>query len=114
MPAIVGHVVNCDHVKTFSAMMYIEGSCVLMVLADLYGYGIAVGDISTAYLYVITQEKFWTCSTEAFVWTNHAKEKGMIGQVKKVQYGLPGSGHAWWLKLSEALCDLGLLHKVPW
>jgi hypothetical protein len=55
----------------------------------------------------ITHEKIWTCITEAFVITNHVQEKGMIGQAVKAQYWLPGSGHTWWLKLSETLHDLG-------
>jgi len=104
---IGGHVVNSDDVETFSTMMSTEGSRVLMTIADLNGYDVAVGDINTAYLYAGTQEMIWTRSIEAFTRTGHASKTGMVGRVVKAQYGLPGSGHAWWLKLSETLRDLG-------
>ena len=105
---IGGHVVDTTDTETFSKMMQTEGARVLAVIADHMRYDLAVGDINTAYLYATTKEKIWTrAEGEAFVKAGYANTSGSICMVHKAQYGLPGSGHAWWLRLSETLRDLG-------
>ena len=104
---IGGHVVETGDTDTFSYMMSTEGARILAVIADHMGYNLAVGDINTAYLYATTKERIYSrADDEAFIVTGYAKQKRALCLIHKAQYGLPGSGHAWWLKLGETLRDL--------
>ena len=71
------------------------------------GYKVGVGDINTAYLNASTREKIWTKADQSFVKNGYALLVGDPGMVTKAQYGLPTSGHEWWIMLADTLREMG-------
>ena len=104
-----GHMVNYEGVDTFSSHMSPESARVLMVLADLNGYKVAVGDINNAYLYATMGEKIFTEAGEAFVKAGYAKHPKQRGKLIRAQYGGGSCGHEWYILLAQTLREMGFV-----
>lgn len=96
--------VNSDDHDKFCTHMSSESALVLLTVADHMGYDVGVRDIRTAYLNANAKENVWTRADQSFVKNGYALKTGIV---IKAQYGLPSSGHEWWLMLADTLRDMG-------
>ena len=99
---IGGHVTDAEMYDCYAATIKTENIRLLFYLMVSQGLSVISGDVGTAYLNSITEEKIYTRAGPEF-----GDKQGCILRVVKGLYGLKTSAHAWYQRLSASLRQMG-------
>ena len=105
-----GDMTNTPNTLTYSSAVSRDSICIALTIAALNELSVMACDIQNAYLTADFREKIWMHAGPEF-----GSESGSIMIVKKVLYGLKGSGVAFRAHLAETLHDIGFIptHADP-
>ena len=97
-----GHMTDTPNTLIYSSVVSRDSVRIALTIAALNELSVMVCDIQNAYLTTECREKIWTHAGPEF-----GSKSGSIMIVKKVLYGLKGSGAAFRAHLAEKLHDIG-------
>ena len=99
-----GHMTDTPNTLTYSSVVSRDSVHIALTIAALNELSVMACDIQNAYLTAECREKIWTRAGPEF-----GSESDSIMLVKKVFYGLKGSGAAFRAHLAEKLHDIGFI-----
>ena len=99
-----GHMTDTPNTLTYSSVVSRDSVHIALTIVALNELSVMACDIQNAYLTAECREKIWTHAGPEF-----SSEIGSIMIVKKVLYGLKGSGAAFRAHLAEKLHDIAFI-----
>ena len=99
-----GHMTDTPNTLTYSSVVSRDSVRIALTIAALNELSVMACDRQNAYLIAECREKIWTHAGPEF-----GSESGSIMIVKKVLYGLKGSGAAFRAHFAEKLHDIGFI-----
>ena len=99
-----GHMTDTPNTLTYSSVVSRDSVRIVLTIAALNELSVMACDIQNAFLNAECREKIWTRAGPEF-----GSESGSIMIVKKVLYGLKGSGAAFRAHIAEKLHDFGFI-----